>query len=245
MLHGWAMHGGVMQEFAGRLAARFRVTLIDLPGHGCSDAIADMSLQGMVEAVLATAPVSAHWLGWSLGALLCVRIAHVAPSRALSVTLIAGTPRFVRTEGWPGMDEVLLAQFERELADDAGQCIRRFLGLQLWGLDDARRMMKDLRARLDVCAPPATATLSAALSILRLADLRAELAGLRVPVLAILGRRDRLVPPAVGHALMELNAAVRVEIVAAAAHLPFLTHPVATLEAVMRSSVAGGAGRIA
>lgn len=233
MLHGWAMHGAVMQEFAERLAARFRVTLIDLPGHGQSPVIEDMSLPGMAAAVLAQAPTRAHWLGWSLGATLSMEIAHVAAWRMLSLILMAGTPRFVRDDDWPGVDEILFAQFAKDLEDDAGKLTQRFLTLQLWGLDDARRIMKKLRARLDTCEPPAAAALQAGLSILRAADLRTELAALRLPVLAVLGRRDRLVPPSVGGALRTLNPGVQVEIVAAA-HLPFLTHGDDTRDVVER-----------
>ena len=38
LLHGWGMHGGVWDELVPRLAARFRVHVPDLPGHGRSTA---------------------------------------------------------------------------------------------------------------------------------------------------------------------------------------------------------------
>ena len=36
LIHGWAMHGGIFAPLLDALAARFRVHLVDLPGHGCS-----------------------------------------------------------------------------------------------------------------------------------------------------------------------------------------------------------------
>jgi pimeloyl-[acyl-carrier protein] methyl ester esterase len=224
MLHGWAMHGGVMRDFAACLAARFRVTLIDLPGHGRSHSTAAASLQGITDAVLEQAPCSAHWLGWSLGALPCLQAAHSAASRLRSVILMAGSPRFVRDEAWPGLDESLLLQFERELEADYRLCLQRFLGLQVWGMEGTRRLVQHLRLRLEECEPPAPSALQAGLEILRCSDLRGVLAQLRVPVLAVLGQRDRLVPPSMGVALKELNSRVEVEMVQGAAHLPFWTH---------------------
>ena len=36
LLHGWALHGGAWAPVAKRLAPRFRVHVVDLPGHGLS-----------------------------------------------------------------------------------------------------------------------------------------------------------------------------------------------------------------
>ena len=36
LLHGWAMHGGVFAPLVERLASRFTLYLVDLPGHGYS-----------------------------------------------------------------------------------------------------------------------------------------------------------------------------------------------------------------
>ena len=234
MLHGWGMHSGVMQDFAERLAAGFKVTLIDLPGHGRSGPIADMSLQGMVHALLNQTPPCAHWVGWSLGAVLSLRASEAVEAGVRSITLMTGTPRFVAGEDWPGMEDDLLLQFARDLGQDVRQCLRRFLGLQVGGLEECRRHLKDLRTRLAECDPPDENALEAGLSILRTADLRNALARLRTPVLAILGRRDRLVPAAVGEAMRELNSRLELRIMDGATHLPFRTHRDETLSAVER-----------
>ena len=64
LIHGWGLHAGVWDEFAPLLEAGFRVTRIDLPGHGRSDWQGDGSLDEMVDALLAATPETAVWLGW-------------------------------------------------------------------------------------------------------------------------------------------------------------------------------------
>ena len=34
LLHGWAMHGGLLAPLVPALSARYRVAVVDLPGHG-------------------------------------------------------------------------------------------------------------------------------------------------------------------------------------------------------------------
>ena len=36
LLHGWGLHGGVFAPLVDRLSDRFRMHLVDLPGHGYS-----------------------------------------------------------------------------------------------------------------------------------------------------------------------------------------------------------------
>ena len=72
MLHGWAMHGGVMKNLAESLTSHFRVHLVDLPGHGLSSIDGmDFSLDDISEKIyLAVKEKLKHkavWLGWSLG----------------------------------------------------------------------------------------------------------------------------------------------------------------------------------
>ena len=67
LLHGWGMHSGVWEDVVENLLDHYRVTLIDLPGHGYSRAVgAGHTLSELAAAVLAVAPPRAAWVGWSL-----------------------------------------------------------------------------------------------------------------------------------------------------------------------------------
>lgn len=226
LVHGWGMHSGVWRDFAAMLAQRFRVTLLDLPGHGRSGMIGDFTLDGVGRALLQAAPERAHWLGWSLGAAVGLHLASRYPERVTSLVMLAGSARFVRGDDWPcAIETELLSQFGTDMMRDYQNTLLRFLGLQTWGLEDARTILKQLRERVAECAPPDREALRATLAILNCVDLRGALPNLRVPLLLIMGRRDRLAPAAAGPAMRALAPSAELHILEGAAHVPFLTHP--------------------
>lgn len=235
LVHGWGMHSGIWRGFAETLAEKVRVTLVDLPGHGRSANIVDFSTAGLADALLAIAPERAHWLGWSLGALPVLHIADQYPNRTKSAIIVAGSARFTAAPasgpekvGWPGVDPALLAQFASDLEANYAGTIRRFLGLQTFGMEHARGLVKELTARVAECEPPDPGALRGGLNLLRQADLRGAWRRMTVPSLIILGARDRLVPKSVGASMQVLNPGSELHVIDGAAHLPFLTHPAET-----------------
>ena len=233
MVHGWAMHSGVWRDFAERLAERVRVTLIDLPGHGHSGNVAPFSLAAVVDALAAAAPERAHWLGWSLGATMALGCAKRHPHRVDSLILMAGSPRFVAEPDWPGVAAASLARVAAELEASYVLTLRRFIGLQTFGLENARALAKQIGAALDECPPPETDALRGGLDILLEADLRETLRRAERPALALLGAHDRLVPKDVGGGLKALAPSLEVQVLDTAAHLPFATHPEQSVEQVL------------
>jgi pimeloyl-[acyl-carrier protein] methyl ester esterase len=71
LIHGWGLHGGIWEPLLPLLAPHFRVTVVDLPGHGNSEWQDSEGLPAFADAVLASVPQQAAWLGWSLGGLAC------------------------------------------------------------------------------------------------------------------------------------------------------------------------------
>jgi pimeloyl-[acyl-carrier protein] methyl ester esterase len=225
LVHGWGMHSGVWRSFARRCADSFRVTLIDLPGHGRSGMIPDFTIAGVGQALLAVAPERAHWLGWSLGAEIALGIASLAPERLTSLTMMAGTARFTRADDWPcAMDVTMMSRFAGDLMKDYHRTLMQFLGLQTWGLEHAREVLKELKAHVAECDEPEEAALRAGLDILRNDDLRSLLPELRIPLLLLLGGRDRLAPPAAGEAMRALAPLAELQVLTNSAHTPFLSH---------------------
>ncbi|QXP90503.1 pimeloyl-ACP methyl ester esterase BioH [Methylococcus capsulatus] len=224
LIHGWGMHGGIWSGFVPWLTDSYRVTRIDLPGHGHSPMLADWSLETVAAAVLEVVPQPAHWVGWSLGAMVALEAARTAPEAVASLTLLCGTPRFVAEPGWPGMEAATLTRFADGFLSDYEDACRRFLALQAWGMPNERDLLRSVRSHLAVRPPPERTALLAGLEVLRHADLRGVLRGLSQPVQALLGRRDRLVPVELGDALARLKTGLVSHRIDDAPHVPFLTH---------------------
>ncbi|WP_031429585.1 pimeloyl-ACP methyl ester esterase BioH [Methylomicrobium agile] len=232
MVHGWGMHSGIWRPFAKALAGHYRVTCVDLPGHGRSGRISAFDLEHLAPALLAAVgDEPACWLGWSLGATVALDIASRFPDRTDRLLLLAGNPRFVRThdgtddpDHWPGVSLRVLEAFSGQLTADAQQTLLRFLALQVHGLPETKALLKILKAAVFECAPPDNASLLQGLQVLKEADLRLAVAAFDRPVAAILGGRDTLVPHAVGAHLQRLQPKLQLHRLEKAGHVPFLTH---------------------
>ena len=227
LIHGWGLHGGIWDRFAPLLEAHFCITSVDLPGHGRSDWQGEETLDAMTDAVLAVAPASAAWLGWSLGGLVATRAAVMTPDRVNALVTIASTPCFVRKPDWQSaMLPVLLDTFAAELAQDYVRTLNRFLALQVRGSSsNYGEVLKTLRALLLAHGEPDAAGLRAGLQVLQTADLRDGLGDIDCPALLMMGERDTLVPVNAGHATAALLTDARLEVIEGAGHAPFLAAP--------------------
>lgn len=228
LLHGWAMHGGVFTPLADRLAGRFQLHLVDLPGHGRSrDSAVPLEPDAVVDAVAARVPV-APWLGWSLGGMFALRAAATRPERVPGLVMLCSAPRFVREpgadDGRYGMSAEIFAGFAEGLRSDYHGTLERFIALEAFGSDDARGELRALRAEVFARGEPPAEALAQGLDLLRSVDQRALLPTLGVPSLWIGGRRDRVVDPRAMRAAAERTPGATFVQIEHGGHAPFLTH---------------------
>lgn len=227
LLHGWALHSGVWDAVRARLARRFELHLIDLPGHGANAGVAPAAgIAGLATQLLEAAPPRAHWLGWSLGGQVALAAALALPTRVIDLVLTASTPRFVQAPDWPAAQtEVAVARFEAGLRDDRERSVRDFLALQVLGDERAQVTLHALKDRVLAGAAPSAAALAHGLELLHRTDLRSQAAALAVPMLGISGAMDRLTPAAALDWLCHAVPDGRHQVIPRAAHAPFLSHP--------------------
>ncbi|MEO5699920.1 MAG: pimeloyl-ACP methyl ester esterase BioH [Casimicrobiaceae bacterium] len=227
LLHGWAMHGGWWAPLLPDLARRFRVHVVDLPGHGHSRSAGPVTLAGIV-AVLATHFAEATALpviGWSLGAMVALAWARCAPTQVGRLLLVGATPRFVCGPDWPhGIDAAVLQRFADELEASYRLTLQRFLSLQLHGANTDRTTLAAMRQQLFARGAPDPAALVAALDILRHADLRAEVHDVSQAALLVAGDRDTLIPPGASRWLATAMPRASLRWIPGAGHVPFLSH---------------------
>ena len=226
LLHGWGLHSGVWSEVVAGLALEFRMTTIDLPGHGYSSETPERyQLDELAAQVAEVAPAEALWIGWSLGGMVALQLAADYPQRVSGLVTVCTSPHFVKTKDWRHAQEVaLLEQFAQDLEGDYRAALNRFLALEVRGSDRAREELRVLRERLFARGEPTLAGLRGGLDILRYGDLRSVYANLDCPSLSVLGERDGLVPLAVAKELTGLNPYAAIEVIAGAGHAPFISH---------------------
>lgn len=223
LLHGWAMHSGIFAPLTRALSARFRLHLVDLPGHGANrDDPHGFTLADAASRIAAATP-RAIWLGWSLGGLVALQATLKQTAHVRGLVLIASSPRFVIGDDWPlGVAPDVLAEFRDGLTRDYRGTIERFLALEAMGSDHARSELRELRAHVFERGEPARSALAQGLQVLETADLRAALGDIAVPSLWIAGRRDRLINPAAMRWSAERARGRFVE--CDSGHAPFLAH---------------------
>ncbi len=232
LIHGWGMNSAVWSPLVEPLSQHYRLTLIDMPGHGYSEYDPECTdLDQWVDAVAQVAPENATWIGWSLGGMLAQRAAARFPGRVQGLVSIAASPRFSQSDDWPhAMALDTLLGFATDLREDHSKTMDRFLLLQAHGDSEVRKLLRPLRQGLSSRPGPDDRALEAGLDLLLNIDLRSDLAEIQCPIMWMLGRRDRLVPVAVADDLPGLLPESQVHIFKHAAHLPMLSDQAMCLE---------------
>ncbi len=236
MLHGWGMNSSVWAEFAERLADGYRVTRIDLPGHGHSPFRGQRRLTAWAGDCLDAAPERALWIGWSLGAMIALQSALMAPSRIAGVVAMTGMPRFIKSLDWRhAMEPRTLDRFIQALRRDYRQTLESFLALQMLNSEHALQMLRRLKSRLHERPDPVPEALQSGLELLKSVDLREQLSELRCPTAWIYGNRDTLAPAKASVDLQRWLPGAAIDVVEGAGHTPFLSHPEQTHRLLRRS----------
>ncbi len=224
MLHGWGMHGGVWAGVAEALSMRYRVHVVDLPGHGRSapGGLGDLdALTAHLRGIFSGAPV---WVGWSLGGMIALDYARRYPQGVSRLIAVATNARFTRGDDWPqAVEPEILAAFAEGLENDFRGTLTRFLALQFRGVKQAQAVLRELRASL-LALPPDIRALREGLELLRSLDLRAALPTMAGPLRLILGERDTLVPRHVANDIQALHPRTAFRVIRGAGHAPFLSH---------------------
>jgi pimeloyl-[acyl-carrier protein] methyl ester esterase len=220
------MHSGIWQGLPTDLGADRAYHPLDLPGHGrgafdpTRRALPDWAAQ-----CLDQAPERAVWLGWSLGGLIALQAALLAPRRVAALVLVTATPRFTRAADWrAAMPAATLSGFHEALLAEPAATLERFLALQVRGSEDARGTLRRLRAALAARPAAHPEALARGLELLADEDLRGPLPDIPSPALWLFGARDTLVPATVAERVALLMPGAETVVIPGAAHAPLLSH---------------------
>lgn len=203
LLHGWGGNARAWQPLLPELTAFASVTVLEYAGNAAATGLASTAdIDSLCDALVASTPRGAFWMGWSLGGLLAVRAARRHPSHFGGVVTLGSNPCFIANASWPGMPAEVFAGFQRGLEQHPEKTLERFTALQFHG--GSKTILKQWREHVgqQACA----ASLAQGLQYLAELDLRDDFAALNVPALALFAEQDALVPTLAGHSLGELWA---------------------------------------
>lgn len=139
-------------------------------------------------------PVPPVWIGWSAGALLALEAAGRGAILS-GLVLLSGTPRFCAASDWPhGVPVSRVRAMRAALRDGRGPAVKAAFQRQCAHPDPVTE--EDLRVRVAGMDRQGAAALDGGLEYLMAADARGGLDRLRVPVLVLHGKEDRVIPAA-------------------------------------------------
>lgn len=242
LVHGYGGDRNSWLFLQEPLAARYRVYALDLPGHGTSSKdVGDGSVDLLADAVFgvldAVGASRAHLVGHSLGGAVVLAVAARVPGRVASLTLFApaGFGPSVNADYVRGF---AAAQTRREL--------RPLVGL-LFADDQlvTRQVVDDLLRykRLDGVD---TALAALAETLLDGDEQRIDSgAALRalggtVPVTAVWGSADRIIPPEQASSLPSAAPEAVVRVIDGAGHMPHMERPAEARAAVEETIARAG-----
>ncbi|MCW6507277.1 alpha/beta fold hydrolase [Hyphomicrobiales bacterium BP6-180914] len=246
LLHGTGASTHSWRDLMSPLAARFTVIAPDLPGHaftGRSD-VTRMSLPGMAAALssllqrLGLSPRLAA--GHSAGAAILAQMSldrQIAPAGIISLNgallpiggiagqifsplakLMASSPTAARLFSWWASDESVV---DRLMAQTGSR-------LDAKGLAFYRRLARD---------PHHTAGALAMMANWDLAGLQRRLPGLPVPLVLVVGSRDRSIQPSEAYRIRRLLPGAQVEQLKGLGHLAHEERPAEIVDVIKRWAV--------
>ena len=240
LVHGFTQTRRSWGPVAADLARRPRGGRVDAPGHGRSAALAADMAEGAE--LLGEAGGRATYVGYSMGARLCLHLALARPRPVTALVLVGGTAGIEdAAEAEPGGadDEALAVELETV---GVAEFVRRWLAQPLFaGLDGAA-------AGVDARLENTVAGLAASL---RLAGTGAQeplwtrLSELAMPVLAVAGERDDAFRARAEAMAAAIGGNAEVAVVPGAGHAAHSEAPAAFLAILRRflaRTDAGGGG---
>lgn len=223
LLHGFPLSGVIWDDQARHLAGQYRVVLPDLPGHGGSAPLADVSIAQMASEVLRLldhlqverAAVAGH----SMGGYVALALQKQAPERVAGLALVC-------TQAGSDAPETREGRFAtaRKVESEGPQVLAAAMLPKLFASAEGPERMREAVGNL-IRQTPVAGIKGALHAMADREDLQPLLPAMAVPTLILTGLEDRVIPPARSESMAaQIPGAVLVK-VADAGHMPMMEQP--------------------
>ena len=192
MIHGWSFNARSMQPLEGLLSQWADVWLLDLKYQ-------QQTVESLVDAIVNVLPERSILLGWSLGAMLAVKIASQKKQSIVGVISLSANAKFVQGEAWPmAMPAATFNRFVTGLKKNPARQLEKFNQLVAYGDEASQKQLdwlQNKKAEED--------DLHNGLVLLNTINNIDLFKTLDVPSLSLFGENDALVPSEAAESLSD------------------------------------------
>ncbi len=225
-LHGWAASSKVFVQQAEYFSQKYKVILIDLPGHG-KTSWQPLSFEDIAQEIgclLEKMNISSLSLvGSSMGGVIALRLCELFPQTIKRLVMVGSLPQFCRSPGVPlGLERAQFDKLKSQLTYKYPTILDIFFR-SLFTMEEraSPRFQWIHQFRREEYVPSREA-LVYLLDMLGKEDLMPILKDMKAPVLLIAGQEDYICPPDSLAFLKRILPRGRFETIAQAGHFPFL-----------------------
>jgi pimeloyl-ACP methyl ester carboxylesterase len=245
LIHGLATTRSIWRHAAPRLAATRQVVTLDVPGFGSSRPVGrgfdlDVVAARVADDLRASSVAEPYDLvGHSMGAAVALTLAAREPQAVRSLVLVSPAglrPTPFAAAAVLGIAAELYIPLRRRASVLAGWSWGRRV-LMAGGVADGAALAPPVVREL-LGASRGARRIGPALSAVASADLRDLLATLPVPVGALWGRGDRVIPPGGVDTMRRLRPDAACEVIDGVGHISMVEQPDAFVDALERVLVA-------
>ena len=229
-LTGWGSTCDVWESIIPALQDRYHINCITPPWVPENELAVSLSdLNEYIDALAASIKVATNVVAWSLGGLLAIRLALVAPKLINNIVFIASAANFVNQE--TAINPDWFEKFKSDFRNCPEAMLKKFLALQTKDDEYGQSTLRQLRKILPV-EQYDLKECELGLSLLANLNLNSELKRLPCSAGFIHGERDAVLPIQAGRAAAAVCSA-KFYSIPAAGHAVHMSHPQLVSEIIL------------